>query len=221
LPDEPDLHADAERWSDNREDETCPECGGPRVVYIPCSEDGSGLFTVDEIEEIIGRGRMRILEEWERTESRGLEPMLVEFPDDIVLRIDGRRDGSFRAVILATGGADGQSYTRYGRGSRFAGSFGWRHGLAVSRHTSLDTTEAEAAEGLIAYEGPPGILNFTRRAAYVRGYEEAQEQFRMERAARDRTSRTTSWSRHVKQDPGSSEEDPGSDSVTPTRDPPH
>jgi hypothetical protein len=216
----PDLHADAERWSDNRDDETCPECGGPRVVFIPCAEDGSGLFTVDEIEEIIGRGRMKLLEEWEQTESHGLEPMLIPLPDDIVLQIDGRRDGSFRAVILATGGADGQTYVRYGRGSDLLGAVGWRHGLAVSRFTSLDTTEEEAAEGLIAYEGPPGILNFTRRAPYVRGQEEAQELFRMERAARDRTSRTTAWSRHVKQDPGSSFEDPGSDSVTPTRDPP-
>lgn len=199
----PDLHADAEGWSDSLDDATCGVCGGPRVVFIPVWADGGGILTPEEIAEVLGRARLRVMEEWERTEAdgRGLEPMEETLADDVVLRVDGYRDGRFRAVVSSARGADGQIYVRYGRGSRLTGSFGWRHGLAVSRYTHQVTTPEEAAAGMMAYEGAPGILNFTRRAGYERNTPEAQEEFRLEQALRDRTSRTTAWERHLKEHP--------------------
>lgn len=193
----PDLHADSECWQDNLDEADCEACGGPRVVFIPVWADGSGILTPGEIAEVLGAARMKVLNEWERSAPRSLEPMSILLPEDIVLRIDGRRDGSFRAVILASGGGVRQAQARFGTGSEYTGAFGWRHGLALSRHVSVDTTPEEAAEGLTAYEGAPGILNFTRRGVYERRTHEAQEEFRLGRALRDRTSRSTAWDRNA------------------------
>ena len=114
------------------------------------------------------------------------------------MRIDGRQDGTFRAVILARGGVHGQTYVRYGRGSQHTGATGWRHGLAQSRHTRQVTTDEEREEGLIAYEGERGILNFSKLNQEKSLSPEAKEARRIRRADRDRTSPTTSWERHIK-----------------------
>ncbi len=202
-----DLHADSEGWESNRDDAVCEACGGPRVVYIPAWADGSGVLTPEEVGEILGRARLRVLEDWERTASRGLEPMDGTLPEDIVMRIDGRLDGTFRAVIIANGGNERQAYTRYGRGSSYTGAFGWRHGLATSRHTHQATTEEERAEGLIAYEGEPGILNFSRRNLESSLSPEAKEARKERRKMRDRTSKNTSWERHMAAAPRPAAED--------------
>jgi hypothetical protein len=226
---EPDLHCDAEDpWPDGlgepggfRVHGACEQCGcagtASVVRFVPVHADGSGVLTTEEIADVLGQARLRVLEMWERTQARGLEPMSGgSLPEDVVMRIDGHADGSFRAVIIATGGNIGQSYVRYGRGSTYAGAPGWRQGLSTSRLTHQVTTEEERADGLIAYEGAPGILNFARRPPYTPMEEEAREAFQARRAVRDRTSRTTAWDRHIKPErepsqlPGMSPGIPGS-----------
>lgn len=192
-----DLHADAEGWSDNRDKATCEACGGPRVVFIPVWENGGGILTAGEIAQVLRRARLNVLDIAEREAAGKLEPLDDSLPEDVVMRVDGLRDGSFRAVILARGGDVRQTHERYGAGSVYTGAHGWRHGLALSGYTHQVTTPAEAAEGLVAYEGAPGILNFTRRPPYIRIEEEAREAFQLGRAVRDRTSRTTAWNRNA------------------------
>jgi hypothetical protein len=189
-----DLHADAEDWDSNRDGEVCAECGGPRVVYIPAWENGSGVLTVEEIAAVLKKARLDIKRLAEEEKAGKFPPRTDALPDDIVLRIDGRRDGSFRAVILAEGGSWGQTNNKYGAGSVYRGAAGWRHGLAISTYVTELTTGRDSEEGRRVYEGEPGVLNFTYRSSDKTGAEE----LRLRRALRDRTSRTTAWDRHVK-----------------------
>jgi hypothetical protein len=196
-----DLHADAEDWGSNEDGTECEHCHGPRVVYIPCWSDGSGVLTADEIAEVLGAARVRVLEMWDKTESDGLEPMNIGFPDDVVMRIDARKNGTFRAVIIAEGGVQSQAYTLYGKGSVYQGARGWRYGLSKSRFTVQDTRPDEAEAGLLAYEGETGVLNFTKHRVEDYLTPEAREARRIRRNARDRTSSTTSWQRHMRAAP--------------------
>lgn len=204
-----DLNADAEQWPDGlgepgdfRIHVPCKECGcegvSSAVRFVPVWADGSGILTPGEIAGVLGAARTRVLEIYEREEAGRLAPLSTALPDDVIMHVDGYRDGSFRAMLLQDSISSGQSRTRYGRGSTYRGGRGWSTGLAKSRYVRQDTTPEEAEQGLIAYRGEPGVLNFTKHNPKyfdpdVPGSEEA---YRLRRAVKDRASRLDFYARH-------------------------
>ena len=206
---EPDLHGDAEQWPDGLGEpgefqlhRPCEHCGchgtSTAVRFVPVDENGGGILTVDDIEERLDRATLNLIEMAEREEAGRLAPISDALGGDVIMHIEGYRDGSFRAKLLQDSISSGQSRTRYGKGSTYRGARGWSIGLSASRFTRQDTRPEEAEAGLIAYWGEPGVLNFSKHTPKyfdpdVPGSEEA---YRLRRANKDRGSRLDYYARH-------------------------
>lgn len=189
-----DLHADSEDWPGNRDEEECEACHGPRVVFIPVWENGSGILTVEEIAECIGKATADIIFNAEQ-DAQTLGPMSREMPDNVVMHIEGYRDGTYLVTISNEEGGYKQAYTRYGKGSSYRGVRTWRHGLAMSPATEQITTQQDLDNGVLVYRGSPGTLRFRVNGEY-RPSPEVREALRAQEAVRDRIRPTTSWERH-------------------------
>jgi hypothetical protein len=190
-----DLHADAEQWPDNLDDAVCGHCGGPRVAFIPVWENGSGILTAAEIAACIRKAGADIERLALRDLSGEFRPSKTGSQDDVIMYIEGHRDGTFRAVITTEYTSHGQVYVKYGTGSTTAGMRGWQTALAKSSGTEEITTSEDLENGQRVYLGAISTLNFRRREVWVPNPEQ-REILRAREAVRDRHRPTTSWERH-------------------------
>lgn len=190
-----DLHADAEQWQDNRDEDECDACGGPRVVFIPVWDNGSGILTPEEVYACIRKAKAEIILAAE-SDAAKLELIPRGLPEDVILHIEGYRDGSYLAIISDEDGNYRQAYVKYGAGSVYRGVRAWRHGLAASSGTEEITDDEDREKGQLVYRGSPGCLSFRVTDAWVPPTEELRELYRSREAVRDRMRPTTSWERH-------------------------
>lgn len=170
----------------------CPSCGctgaSTAVRFVPVWDNGDGILTTEEVAEVLDRAMLRVEE---LASIRPAEvPLFSEAtPDDVVMRLEGRRDGTFRAVILRYGGSDERpGYYPEMRLSKQVGAASWRHGLAMSRHTTEVTTDEDLAAGVRVYEGDEGVLNFTKATPW-RPLPERAEELRDRRGSRKKALR--------------------------------
>jgi hypothetical protein len=165
------MHGDPDRWPDGLGEpgefqvhDACPECGcngrSGAVRFIPVDSQGSGVLTPEEYAYLVRRARRNFLDadhdEWESLES--VEPEREVSDDDVVMRIEGFRDGSFLVKIIA-----GPERGHFTGGVRRFGANGWRHGLVLCTNAVDITTKEDEDAGVLVYKGEPGVLNFKKR----------------------------------------------------------